>query len=455
MNAHHAESLLLNVTLQLAIIIAAARAGGVLFRFFNQPQVCGEIAAGLFLGPSVFGALFPHAQQTIFNSAAGAPIGVLSQLGLVFVMFLVGLEFDFGHLRGASRTALAISGAGILVPFSLGLFLGPWIHAQINSPVNLWTFTLFVATALSITAMPVLGRIMIEFNMTRTRLGTLTITAAAMDDIVGWFLLALVSAIAAARFHLLQLSLMAFEVLVYLLLMIFIIRPWMAKWVRRVLPASGTELSSNALVQIVVFVLLSAAITNEIGISSVLGAFVTGAILFDHEDLRAAIRRQIGGFVNVFFLPVFFTYTGLRTDVKTMSAGSAWMICLMVILAAAAGKFGACTAVAKLSGLPWREASSIGIMMNTRGLMELIVLNAGYDLGIIPKMVFFIFVIMALVTTYGTSPVLRRLIPGTEVQASFGISQFMLTRPQTLRSIFLRWTRPILNLQADNPADQS
>jgi Kef-type K+ transport system membrane component KefB len=424
----HIESLLLGVIVQLILIVGCARAVGALFRYIGQPQVCGEIAAGFILGPSVLGAFFPQAQRMIFDPRASTYICVLSQIGLVFMMFLIGLEFDFGHLAGSSRTALFISSAGIILPFSLGIVLGIWIRSKMNLPVDARGFVLFVATALSITAVPVLGRIMIEFNMTRTRLGTLTITAAAIDDAAGWLLLALVCSIVGSRFHPGRLVLAAVEVVGYLLLMIFVVRPLLLRWIRRAMRDSGGELSLNALAQLVVFFLASAAITNVIGIFAVFGAFVMGGLLYDQAELRAAVNRRMRDFVTVFFLPVFFTYTGLRTDIGSMRGGQVWIICAVVILVAFAGKFGGCGLSAKLSGLTWREAISVGVMMNTRGLMELIVLNTGYDLGIIPRPIFFILVTMAVVTTYTTAPVLRRLIRGTEMQPYFEISPFMQGR---------------------------
>jgi Kef-type K+ transport system membrane component KefB len=382
--------------------------------------VCGEIAAGLILGPSVFGALLPHVQMMLFDPAASAYVSLLSEIGLVFMMFLIGLDFDFSHLVRSSRTALSISSAGIILPFSLGIILGRWMHSQMNLRVDARCFGLFVATALSITAMPVLGRIMIEFNMARTRVGVLTITAAAVDDAVGWLLLALVSAIAGSRFHPGRLLFASLEVVLFLLLMIFVVRPVLLRWARRVVHDFNGELSMNSLAQLMVFFLAAAAITNLIGIFSLFGAFVMGGILYDQTELRAAVNRRMRDFVTVFFLPIFFAHTGLSTDITSMRSGQAWVIAVVVFLVASVGKVGGCSLAARLNGMTWREASLVGIMMNTRGMMELIVLNVGYELGIIPRPVFFIMVMMALVTTYITAPVLSRLIRGTEVESHQG-----------------------------------
>ena len=413
------------IVVGLILIIGCARATGTLFKRIGQPQVCGEIAAGLVLGPSVFGMLWPRAQQMLFDRATGAHLSVISEIGLIFIMFLIGMEFDFGHLASSTRAAFSISAAGIILPFSLGIPLGRWIYSLMNLQVDAAGFTLFVATALSITAMPVLGRILIEFNIAKTKLGALAITAAAANDAVGWLLLATISAMAAAQFHLNRLLLSAAEVVIYILAMIFIVRPLLVRWTRWVMRNSGGELSSNALAQLIVLFLASAAITHAIGIFSVFGAFVMGGILHDQRAFCEAVNNRMRDFVTVFFLPIFFTFTGLRTDIGSLNGRPALLALLVVILVASAGKFGGCAIAARLSGLTWREAFSVGVMMNTRGLVELVVLNTGYDLGIIPKSVFFIFVVMAVATTYMTAPILRRLIHGTDLQSEFEVSPFM------------------------------
>jgi Kef-type K+ transport system membrane component KefB len=423
----------MRIIIELILIVGAARAAGVLFKRIGQPQVCGEIAAGLILGPSFFGALLPHAQRFLFDPTTISQLNVIGEVGLIFIMFLIGLEFDFGHLASSRSTPFTISAAGIVVPFLMGIPLGRWIYSQMDLHVNALGFTLFIAMALSITAMPVLGRILIEFNMNRNKIGTLAITAAAMEDAVGWLLFTLISAVAAAQFHLGSMLLSVLEVVVYVLAMIFIVRPLLVKWARRVMRDSDGVLSAGALAQLIMFFLASAAITSAIGIFSIFGAFAMGAILHDQKVFCAAVNSRMRDFVAVFFLPVFFTLTGLRTDISSMSGHSAWIVGIVVVLVACVGKFGGCCFAGKLSGLTWREAFSVGAMMNTRGLMELIVLNVAYDLGIIPKPVFFIFVIMAVVTTYMTAPVLRYLIRGTEMQADFEISPFMQSRSSKMR----------------------
>jgi len=249
-----------------------------------------------------------------------------------------------------------------------------------------------------------------------------------MDDTVGWLLLALISAMVSAQFHLVPLLLSAAEVMLYLLGMIFIIRPLMVRWTRSVMQNSDIGLSSNALAQLIIFFMASAAVTHAIGIFSVFGAFVMGGILHDQKAFCAAVNNRMSDFVTVFFLPIFFTFTGLRTDIGSLSGTPALLVAVVVVLAATIGKFGGCSLAARLSGLSWHEAFTVGTMMNTRGLVELVVLNTGYDLGIIPKPIFFIFVLMAVATTYMTSPALRLLIRGTELEVDFNTSPFMQGR---------------------------
>jgi len=421
------------IIIQLILIVGCAKAAGLLFRRIGQPQVCGEIAAGIILGPSFFGALWPHAQQMVFNPSASEHLNVLGEVGLIFIVFLIGLEFDFSHLATSTRAASFISTAGILVPFLLGIPLGRWIYSQMSFNVNRVGFTLFVATALSITAMPVLGRILIEFNLGKSRLGALAIGAAAMEDTVGWLLLSLISAVVIAQFRATRILVSAAEVVIYVLGMIFLVRPLLKRWARWAMSKSDHEISSTALAQLIVMFLASAAITNAIGIFSVFGAFFMGAVLHDQKALCDAVGRQMRDFVTVFFLPVFFTFTGLRTDIGSLGGKATLLVGVIVILVASIGKFGGCSLAARLSGLGWRESFSIGVMMNTRGLVDLVVLNTGYDLGIIPKRVFSIFVVMVLFSMYMTAPVLRRLIRGTELQADFDVSTFMEGRASPVR----------------------
>lgn len=407
----HIENILLVVLIQLALIIGAARLFGNLFQRMRQPAVCGEIAAGLILGPSLFGRFFPDLSQRVFSSTVNPVFSIMSQIGLVLLMFLVGLEFEFSHLKKNRAAALSVSLAGIVLPFALGFALGAYMHRDLQLPGNWVFFSLFMSTAMSITAIPILGRIMIELQLNRSMIGSLTITAAAIDDAVGWILLALVTAIAQSNFDPIRFSGMVAAVLAFGAVMVLAVRPLAIKVLHRTLAANRGHLSLNALAALLIAIFLAAICTNLIGIFSIFGAFLFGAILYDQHELVAAIRGRLNDFVTVFFLPIFFTYTGLRTDIGSMSGAHLWMLCGLVLLAAVAGKLGGCTLAARWNGLSWRDAGMIGVMMNTRALMELIVINIGYDLGIIPRSVFFILVFMAIVTTYMTAPILRRIAP--------------------------------------------
>ena len=284
-----------------------------------------------------------------------------------------------------------------------------------------------MATALSITAMPVLARIMMELNIHRSPIGTVTITAAAIDDASGWIILTAVAAIVRSEFNPLHTLLMILETIAFGLVMYLIVRPILRRWVRRTLDREGSDVSLTTLSALMVIVFASATVTNLIGIFSIFGAFVVGAVLSGEDSFREALGLRLKDFTTAFFLPIFFTYTGLRTDIGSMQGAIGWGICSVIIGAAIAGKLGGCTLAARIAGrLPWKESATIGILMNTRGLMELIVINLGYDLGIIPRSVFFMLVLMAVVTTYMTTPLVRYTIRNTELEDLVEQSPFVL-----------------------------
>jgi Kef-type K+ transport system membrane component KefB len=420
----HTENILLIVLVQLIVIIAASRIFGGLFRRMGQPLVCGEIAAGLILGPSFFGGMFPHLFRAVFNPSVGQIFAIMSQIGLILLMFLIGLEFDFGHLSNNRGTAMSISMAGILLPFSLGFLLGRWMHTTLHLTGSWLNLALFMAAAMSITAIPILGRIMVELNISRTRIGSLTISAAAADDASGWILLALVTAIARSTLNPVKLGVMILEVVAFAMCMVWGVRPLLKKWIDRQMREHQGKLSLGGLAILLIMILLGAIVTNLIGIFSIFGAFFFGALLYDQHEFRQAVQDRLRDFVTVFFLPIFFTYTGLRTDIGTMGGAGLWFMCGLVLLTAFVGKFGGCWLAARFNGLPWREASMIGIMMNTRALMELIVINIGFELGVIPKSVFFMLVFMAVASTYVTTPVLRRLVRSSELEQDYMHSEF-------------------------------
>ncbi len=435
------EDLLLPLLIQIALIIAAARVCAWLFRYLDQPAVIGEIAAGLILGPSVLGYFFPALFRAVFQPALGDLPGeasdlllgrmlmALSQVGVILLLFLVGLEFDFSHLRWHGKSALAISLAGIVLPFALGYALGTWMHPLAAPGVDVLGFQLFMGTAMAITAVPVLGRIMIELGITRTRLSAITISAAAGEDAVGWILLAAVVAGTRAAFDPRQTGIMIASTLVFSAFMVFAARPLLLRVVRWALATGKGELTVNAIAGLWVLIFVCAIVTNLIGIFAVFGAFLLGAVLSSEESFRAAVNRRLREFVMGFFLPIFFAYTGLRTNVGTLETWQLWALTALVSLTAIAGKLAGCGLAAWLAGFSLRESTCIGVMMNTRGLMELIVINVGKDLGVIPDSVFCMLVLMAVLTTMMTTPLLLRLRHGTELGPAIEASGFVRGSP--------------------------
>lgn len=413
------EQTLFAVILQLALIIITARLFSALFKKLGQPGVCGEMAAGLALGPSLFGKLFPHLFQRIFNPSASLPLTMFSQVGLILLLFLLGMDFEFHHLRAHGRKALLIAVSAMGVPFGLGLFLARILFPLVAPGVSFTGFSLFVATALSITALPILGIILVEFNLNRTELGVIAITSAALMDVAGWVMLATVSAVVRSKAQPMLAAKMLFEVFAFGVLMIFVVRPVLKRWVRHVLRVERGQMSVTTLAILLGLVFASAMVTNRIGIFSIFGGFTIGAILFDEAELRRLVSLRLQDFVRAFFVPIFFMYTGLRTEIGSMGDWLVWKLCLLATVVAIVAKAAPSLAAARISGLSWNDSWAMGILMNTRGLMELIVLNVGYDLGVIPKSVFFMFVLMALATTYMAAPLLRRLPGLGEREKSF------------------------------------
>jgi Kef-type K+ transport system membrane component KefB len=423
------ESQLLVVLVQLGIIIAIARIFAMAFRRIGQPAVVGEICAGLVLGPSFLGRLeaagwLPQISSYIFDPAVAPIFGIMSQLGLILLLFLVGLEFDFGHLRSRGRSAISISITGIAAPLLLGMGLGHFLHGRLPETIDQLGFVLFMGVAMSITALPILGRMMVEMKISRTRVGAVTITSAAVDDALGWILLAAVSALVQSRFNILHSAGMIGLTILFGAGMILLVRPLMKWWIARTLARGSDNLTLNALAVVLITLFVCSIATSLIGIFSIFGAFVLGAVLSDQHEFRRAVGRSLSGFVTVFFLPIFFTYTGLRTDIGTLHSLEMWLFAAAVLAVACLAKFGGCTLAARLSGFSLRESTCIGVMMNTRALMELVVINVGFDLGVIPQSVFCMLVIMALVTTLMTTPILQRAMWGTELEAGFIRSGF-------------------------------
>jgi len=406
---HKHELLLFYTLLQLTVIVLAGRIGGALARRYGQSAAVGEILIGILLGPSLFGWIAPQAFDLVFHSAPPEGLQILSGLGLVLLMFQIGMEFDFAHLtQSASRAAvLRVSLACLVLPFAGGFALAYFTTPGEAPPAARLNSALFVATAFCITAVPILGRIMIELNLARSRVGVIAIAAAALNDVVGWLLLALVTALTVSDFVPGRFALKVLLVLLFVVASIKVVRPILKRAVRRSNPRDG-RMSANLLGGLLVVVFLGAMATAQIGIFSVFGGFMMGVILFDEPELVAAWRGRIGDFVTVFFLPIFFTYTGLRTSIGALDTRADWALCFAVVAVATVTKLGGAYWAARRSGFDHRESAMIGFMMNTRALMELIVINVGLDLGVISSKMFTMLVVMAIVSTVITTPALRR-----------------------------------------------
>jgi Kef-type K+ transport system membrane component KefB len=399
---------LIHVLLTLTAVVALGWLLGNLFRYLGQPAVIGEIVAGIALGPSLLGQVSPAAADYLLPADVAPYLGVISQLGVILYMFLVGLELNPNMLKGRTFATLAISHAGIALPFALGLGLAFVLFDRVAmTAAPFVSFSLFVGVAMSITAFPVLARILVDNKLQHTRLGNMALACAAIDDVTAWCLLALVVGVAQAQVS--DALLVVSMAVGYVALMCLIVRPIVLRLLQH---AERTEHEANGRgVTALMFValLLSALATEAIGIHAIFGAFLFGAIIPHDSKVARTFIHKLEDTVTVLLLPAFFAFTGMRTEIGLVSSVEEWLLCGLIIVVATAGKFGGVTLVARLTGSDWRESSALGVLMNTRGLMELIVLNIGLDLKIISPTLFAMMVIMALVTTIATTPILHRV----------------------------------------------
>lgn len=400
-NLHHPLAILI---LQIISIILISRLFGFLFNKIGQPTVIGEIVAGIVLGPSVVGFFFPEYSIFLFPKESLPNLQFLSQVGLILFMFVIGMELDLKVLRNQAHDAVVISHASIVIPYFLGMGLAYFMYAD-YAPDNISfiAFALFMGIAMSITAFPVLARVIQERGLTKTRLGSIAITCAAADDVTAWCILAAVIAIVKAGTFVSALYTIALA-LVYVLFMVFAVHPVL----RRIGTVySERETINKTIVAISFLVLLGSAFLAEIiGIHALFGAFLAGVIMPPHFNFRKIMMEKVEDLSLVLLLPLFFVFTGLRTQIGLLNEGHLWAVCGWIVLTAVAGKFGGSAFAARFVGQSWKDSLSIGALMNTRGLMELIVLNIGYDLGVLTPEVFSMMVIMALVTTFMTGPAL-------------------------------------------------
>src|SRR5688572_1937392 len=381
---HDGYNPILTLLMQVVLILALSRVMGLLFRLIHQPQVMGEMVAGIMLGPSLFGLLFPQAAEWVFPAQSVQYLSVLSQVGVIFFLFLVGLELDPKLLRHRGHTAVVVSHVSITAPFLLGAGLALYLYPRTFNDAPTMRFTsvaLFMGAAMSVTAFPVLARILTERNLHKTNIGAIAITCAAVDDVTAWCMLAFVVGVARAAGWVPGAVTAGLSV-VYVLAMFFVVRQFLAK-LERVYERQG-RLSQGVVAAIILLVLASAWVTEAIGIHALFGAFLMGAMMPKGTRFVRELAEKLEDYTVIFLLPIVFA-------------------CL--------GKFGGSAAAARACGLSWRDASVIGILMNTRGLMELVILNIGLQEGVITPAVFAMMVIMALVTTALTTPVLYWLFP--------------------------------------------
>jgi Kef-type K+ transport system membrane component KefB len=390
--------------LQTAVILLVTLGCGVLARRIGQARVIGEIVGGILLGPSLFGRCFPHAFAAFFPSSSLRPFEVLTTIGLILFMFVIGTEVELEELYRRRRTALLASASSIVLPFLIAIALAPALRTRF-APHHVGTlvFVLFLGISMSITAFPVLARILEEQGLLDTSIGTTAISCAAVDDVMAWLLLAITLALMEANGGLGTLPLRFGGLLVYLAVMLGVIRPLGSRLLRN-RGASPMSLEVFGLTLIGVF--LSAATTEAIGVHPLFGAFLAGVCLPRSAQWQASLRARLDTIVSVLLLPLFFALTGMRTRVDMLNSGSIWFWAVVILLAAMVGKIGGAALAARATGESWSFSLALGALLNTRGLVELIVLNIAYDAGAFSPALFTILVLMALTTTAITTPLL-------------------------------------------------
>jgi Kef-type K+ transport system membrane component KefB len=386
------------ILLALTVIIVASRSVGWAISKIGQPRVHGEIVAGIILGPSLFGVLWPQATAYLFPAEVIGVLKVLAQIAVVLFMFLVGLSLDLDPLRGLGHKAVVISHASIITPIALGALLSLWLYPRLGGGVDRLGFVLFFGAAMAITAFPVLARVLQETGLAGTRLGVLTITCAAVDDVTAWCLLAVVVAVVHSSGAAGAARTIAFS-LVFLVAMLKVVKPLLARlpsvplWLALCLP------------------LAAAWVTEQIGIHAIFGAFMAGAVVFRDTNVQQEIHERLEHVTVTLLLPIFFVVVGLATRVDLLNTAYLWAITALVIVTAIAGKWGGSMLAARVMGESWKDSAAIGILMNTRGLTELIILSVGLQLGVITTTVFTIMVLMALTTTLMATPMLALISP--------------------------------------------
>jgi Kef-type K+ transport system membrane component KefB len=400
------SSALIILVAQIAVIILASRVVGYLFRKIGQPQVVGEMLAGILLGPSLLGWMAPGFSAALFPAASLGLLNAVSQLGLVLFMFLVGLELNAKELYEHGSATILMSHVSIVVPFVLAAVLSLYLYPRLSDDsVSFMGFALFMGAAMAITAFPVLARILTDRQLLRTRMGTIAIACAAVDDVSGWCILAYIVVLVRASQSARPLWMTLAGLAVFLSVMIWGLRRIVTRFERHY--GRNGALSDDALAMILLFVLVSSFSTEGLGLHLLFGAFMAGAVMPKDARFVAYLTEKFESVTVLLLLPLFFAFTGLRTRVGLVKGGEMWFYCVLIIGIAVLGKLGGTSIAARAGGLNWREATALGILMNTRGLMELVILNIGLDLKVISPALFSMMVMMALITTFMTTPLLQ------------------------------------------------
>ena len=397
--------IILHLLIALAAVVLVGRLLVPVFNALRQPPVIGEVVAGLALGPSLLGAVAPDAYLFLLPPAIVPYLGVVAQLGVILYMFLVGLELNTDRLHRQVHSTVAISHASIVLPFVLGSALALYLYPRFStSDVPFTSFALFMGIAMSITAFPVLARILSDLGIARTDLGILALTCAAVDDVTAWCLLALVVGVVQAATG--TAAVVIALTLAFIAFMFAIVRPLASRIVGRL---TETEPQGGAMALTIVAVFLAAVTTEAIGIHAIFGAFLLGVVIPHESRLAGVLLGRMEQVVTILLLPAYFAFTGMRTEIGLLSGTGSWLACGLIIAVATVGKVAGTALAGRVTGMSWRNAAGLGVLMNTRGLMQLIVLNVGLDLGVISPRLFTMMVLMALATTLATAPILRRL----------------------------------------------
>ncbi len=401
---------LFTLVLQIAVILAVCRLTGALFRRIHQPRVVGEMFAGILLGPSLLGWIAPQFSAYLFPHSSLGPLNALSQIGVIVFMFLVGLGINPNELKNQGHAAVLTSHVSITAPFVLAALLSLYLYPRLsNESVKFTHFALFMGAAMSITAFPVLARILTERDMLKSGLGTVAIACAAVDDVTGWCILAYIVVLIRAAGQTTPIWMTIAGILLFALLMVYGVR-FLLRGFERTFRRHG-EISENFMALMLLLVLASALCTERLGIHLLFGSFLMGAIMPKEPKFVRYVLDRFETVTVTLLLPLFFAFSGLRTNIGLLKGANMWIYCGLIILIAATGKLGGSMAAARMSGMSWRDAAGLGTLMNTRGLMELVILNIGLDIKVISPALFSMMVMMALVTTFMTTPLLQVICP--------------------------------------------